>query len=65
MPIPLMLCAEFLYTNQSSHDSFAVRLKDLKDIFRQLRNINDPTRNYMHLLEMSCTETASRLVNED
>lgn len=64
MPIPLLLCAEFLYSNRSSHESFNLRLQELLDIFRQLKNVNNANQSYMQLLEISSTSSPLDLTNE-
>lgn len=64
MPIPLLLCAEYLYTNRPNHESFAARLQELLDIFRQLKNVNDPTKTYIHLLKMSSTAMSAYVTEE-
>lgn len=64
MPIPLLLCAEFLYSNRGSDAAFNSLLQELLQIFRQLKNANDPSRSYIHLLELSCTTASMSLVRE-
>lgn len=65
MPIPLLLCAEYLYSNRPNHESFTARLQELLDIFRQLKNVIDPTKSYMHLLKMSSTPMSAYLTEEN
>ncbi|KAJ5651936.1 hypothetical protein N7507_009362 [Penicillium longicatenatum] len=62
MPIPLLLCAEFLYANRESDAAFDSLLQELLQIFRQLKNANDPTQSYIHLLGLSCTAASIDLV---
>ncbi|KAK9318964.1 hypothetical protein V1517DRAFT_82913 [Lipomyces orientalis] len=64
MPIPLLLCTEFLYDNRSSHEPFNLRLQELLDVFRQLKDVNNPNQSYLHLLELSCTSTSINLAKE-
>lgn len=63
-PIPLLVCVEFVFNNRDSDDSYDSRLKELLDIFRQLRNINDPKTNYTHLLPLSCIAGSDALAEE-
>lgn len=65
MPIPLLLCVEFLYSNRGSDAAFNSLLQELLQIFRQLKNPNDPTQSYIHLLELSCTNASIDLVKEN
>ncbi|KAJ6116996.1 hypothetical protein N7512_006721 [Penicillium capsulatum] len=65
MPIPLLLCAEFLYSNRGSDEAFHLLLQELLQIFRQLKNANDPSQSYMDLLGLSCTNTSIELVKEN
>lgn len=64
MPIPLFLCAEFLYSNRESDVAFNSLLQELLQIFRQLKNANDPSQSYIHLLELSCTTASIHLAKE-
>nr|UBX54553.1 fungal Zn(2)-Cys(6) binuclear cluster domain [Aspergillus sp.] len=65
MPIPLLLCAEFLYINRNSDPSFNSLLQELLQTFRHLKNANDPSQSYIHLLELSCTTASIGLVREN
>ena len=54
MPIPLIMSAEFLYNNRSSHESFRSSLSEMFLIFGQLRNVNNEEQSYLDLLPRSC-----------
>lgn len=62
MPIPLLLCVEFLYANRDSDAAFKSLLQQLLQIFRKLKNVNNPDQSYIDLLELSCTNTSMELV---
>ncbi|KAJ5568672.1 hypothetical protein N7450_011158 [Penicillium hetheringtonii] len=64
MPIPLLLCAEFLYGNRGSDAAFTSLLQELLQIFRELKNANDPSQSYIDLLELSCTNASMELVRQ-
>lgn len=64
MPIPLLLCVEFLYANRGSDAAFNSLLQQLLQIFRKLKNVNNPEQTYIDLLELSCTNTSIELVRE-
>lgn len=64
MPIPLLLCAEFLYSNRGTDAAFNSLLQELLQTFRQLKNVNDPSQSYIHLLELSCTTASIGLARE-
>lgn len=58
MPIPLFLCAEYLYNNMHN-EPFQLRLQELSHILRELKNVNNPEQSYLGLLPRSCiTKTA-------
>lgn len=61
MPIPLFLSAEFLYNNRFSNELFLLRLRELVDIFRELRNVNNHEQSYMDLLPKSCISTSTEM----
>ncbi|KAL4812710.1 fungal-specific transcription factor domain-containing protein [Aspergillus spinulosporus] len=65
MPIPLLLCAEFLYSNRGMDAAFNTLLQDLLQTFRQLKSANDPSQSYIQLLELSCTSASIRLASEN
>jgi hypothetical protein len=46
-----MLCAEFLYKNQSSGESFQARLDKLLKAFEQIRDITNPNQTYMDVMK--------------
>ncbi|KAK9234752.1 fungal-specific transcription factor domain-containing protein [Lipomyces kononenkoae] len=62
MPILLFLSAEFLYDNLSRDESFHLRLRELVDIFRELKNVNNHEQNYMDLLPRSCISASTELL---
>ncbi|EAU36567.1 predicted protein [Aspergillus terreus NIH2624] len=64
MPIPLLLSAEFLYSNRGTDAAFNSLLQELLQTFRQLKNVNDPSQSYIHLLELSCTTASIGLARE-
>ncbi|KAL2833688.1 fungal-specific transcription factor domain-containing protein [Aspergillus cavernicola] len=53
MPMPLFICAEFLYSNMHSGESFQLRLQELFHIFHALKNVNDHEQSYLDLLPRS------------
>jgi hypothetical protein len=65
MPIPLLLCAEFTHSNRGSDVAFNSLLQELLHIFRQLKNVNDPSQSYIDLLKLSCTKISIDLVREN
>ncbi|KAB8239071.1 Zn(II)2Cys6 transcription factor [Aspergillus alliaceus] len=64
MPIPLLSCAEYIYSNRGSNEAFDKHLQELVHAFHQLKNVNNPSQNYMHLLELSCISTSKELAKE-
>ncbi|KAK9319018.1 fungal-specific transcription factor domain-containing protein [Lipomyces orientalis] len=63
MPIPLFLSAEFLYDNRSGHEPFYLRLQEMVDVFRELKNVNNHEQSYIDLLPQSCISTSTKLLN--
>jgi hypothetical protein len=61
--MPLFFIAEFLYDNLSSHESFHLRLQELVDIFRELKNGNNHEQSYLDLLPESCISKSTELLN--
>lgn len=61
MPIPLFLCAEFLYANVHSGEVFQLRLHELLHIFRELKNVNDHQQSYLDLLPQLCIPKSNEL----
>lgn len=61
MPIPLFLCAEFLYENIHLGESFQLRVQELFHILRDLKNINNHQQSYLDLLPQSCVSKTSEL----
>ncbi|KAL3456657.1 fungal-specific transcription factor domain-containing protein [Aspergillus heterothallicus] len=60
MPMPLFLCAEYLYSRL--HDiSVHLPIQELFRIFSQLRNVNDPEQSYLDLLPRSCLSKTAEL----
>jgi hypothetical protein len=53
MPIPLFSCAEFLYANMHTSESFQLRIQELFYIFRRLKNVNNHEKSYLDLLPKS------------
>lgn len=65
MPIPLILCAEFLYNSRTCHESHSLRLQELLEIFRQIKNVNDQGQSYIQILKMSCSLASEWLAKEN
>ncbi|KNG85002.1 hypothetical protein ANOM_007809 [Aspergillus nomiae NRRL 13137] len=63
MPIPLLLCAEFLDDGHAT-EGFNSQLQELLRIFHQLKNVNDPSQSYIQLLELSCTAASMDLARK-
>jgi hypothetical protein len=61
MPIPLFLCAEFLYNNIHSDEAFQLRLQELFHILRELKNVNNHEQSYLDLLPRSCISKTNEL----
>ncbi|OGE58531.1 hypothetical protein PENARI_c001G09168 [Penicillium arizonense] len=59
-PIPLFLCAEFLY-NDMHNESFQPRLQELFHVLRELKNVNNPKQSYLDLLPRSCISKTAEL----
>lgn len=53
MPIPLFLCAEFLY-GEMHNEAFQMYTQGLLHVLRELRNVNNPDQSYLDLLPRSC-----------
>lgn len=62
-PIPLFVSAEFLYEQRFNHEPFLLRLRELVDVFRGLKNVNNHEQSYMDLLPRSCVSESSALVD--
>jgi hypothetical protein len=60
MPIPLFICAEFLYSDM--HVSSQTHLRELVDLFRELKNVNNPDQSYLDLLPRSCVSKTIELL---
>ncbi|GKZ25831.1 hypothetical protein AbraIFM66951_002832 [Aspergillus brasiliensis] len=54
MPMPLFICAEFLYSNIHNGVSVQSPIQDLFRIFSELKNVNDHEQSYLDLLPRSC-----------
>ncbi|KAF5865671.1 hypothetical protein ETB97_002643 [Aspergillus alliaceus] len=63
MPMPLFICAEFLYDNIHNGESFRLHLQELFHIFRELKNINNHQQSYLDLLPQSCISKTNELFN--
>jgi hypothetical protein len=61
-PIPLFLCAEFLY-NEMHNEAFQPRLQELFHVLRELKNVNNPEQSYLDLLPRSCISKTAELFN--
>ncbi|KAI2916526.1 transcriptional regulator family: Fungal Specific TF [Aspergillus niger] len=62
MPIPLFICAEFLYSNIHNGISVQSPIQDLFHIFRELKNVNDHEQSYLDLLPRSCISKTAVMV---
>lgn len=62
MPIPLFFCAEFLYKNMHYGEPFQLRLYELFQIFRELKNVNNHDQTYLDLLPQSCVSKTNELI---
>ncbi|RSL62831.1 hypothetical protein CEP53_004607 [Fusarium sp. AF-6] len=65
MPIPLFICAEFLYENSSKDDAFRQCLQELISIFYGLTNVNNHEQSYVDLLPRSCISKTKELLKHD
>ena len=63
-PLPLFLCAEFLYSNRHRHESFDLRLQDLFHILHDLRNVNNHEQSYLDLIPRSSLPKTVELLNQ-
>jgi hypothetical protein len=45
-----MLCADFLFKNQSVSEKFPSLLERLSEVFEQIRDIEDPTQSYIDVM---------------
>ncbi|RSL84682.1 hypothetical protein CEP51_003762 [Fusarium floridanum] len=61
MPIPLFICAEFLYENSSKDESIQLCLQELVPIFYGLTNVNNHEQSYVDLLPRSCISKTKEL----
>lgn len=61
MPIPLFVSVEFLYTNRSANESLKSKLNELLEVFGQLKNVNDLSQSYIHLLGLTCTSASAQI----
>ncbi|KAL2838526.1 hypothetical protein BJY01DRAFT_34101 [Aspergillus pseudoustus] len=62
MPLPLFLCAEFLYSRMGSDASVHLPIQELFHVFSELRNVNDLEQSYLDLLPRSCLSKTAELV---
>ncbi|KAH9897519.1 fungal-specific transcription factor domain-containing protein [Xylariomycetidae sp. FL2044] len=62
MPIPLFVCAEFLYRNKSENETFIYQLGELMGTFRVLKNVNNHEQSYMDLLPQSCVSATIEML---
>ncbi|KAL5366246.1 fungal-specific transcription factor domain-containing protein [Aspergillus floccosus] len=60
MPIPLFICAEFLYSDM--HVSSQMHLRELFGLLRELKNVNNPDQSYLDLLPRSCVSKTTELL---
>lgn len=64
MPLVLFFCAEFLYNNRTSHESFRERIQGLMVALSELQNVNDPEQTYLDLLPRSCISSTSEWLED-
>ncbi|KAJ4197206.1 hypothetical protein NW767_009098 [Fusarium falciforme] len=62
MPIPLFICAEFLYDHSSKQEAFQLCLQELVSIFYGLTNVNNHEQTYVDLLPRSCISKTKELL---
>ncbi|KAL2844387.1 fungal-specific transcription factor domain-containing protein [Aspergillus pseudodeflectus] len=62
MPLPLFLCAEFLYDRMSTDPAVHLPIQELFDVFSRLRNVNDLEKSYLDLLPRSCLSKTAEMV---
>lgn len=53
-PISLILCAEFFMTYKGLEENFSLELSDISDALRELKNVNNLAKDYLHLIEKTC-----------
>ncbi|PYH99024.1 hypothetical protein BO71DRAFT_446885 [Aspergillus ellipticus CBS 707.79] len=63
MPIPLLVCAEFLYDNNSKDEAFRLHIEELIYTFGQLKNVNNHEQSYLDLIPRSCISKTTELLN--
>ncbi|KAL3496345.1 fungal-specific transcription factor domain-containing protein [Aspergillus germanicus] len=62
MPMPLFLCAEFLYGRMESDGSARTLIQRLFGIFCELRTVSDPEKSYVDLLPRSCVSKTADMI---
>ncbi|KAL3442325.1 fungal-specific transcription factor domain-containing protein [Aspergillus insuetus] len=62
MPMPLFLCAEFLYSRMESDGAARTLIQRLFAIFCELKTVSDPDQSYLDLLPRSCVSKTADLV---
>lgn len=60
MPIPLFLCAEFLYDDMHN-EAFQMNVQKLFHVLRELKNVNNLDQSYLDLLPRSCISKTADL----
>ncbi|KAJ5310737.1 uncharacterized protein N7443_003198 [Penicillium atrosanguineum] len=60
MPIPIFLCAEFLYDDMQN-EAFQMHMQGLFHVLRELKNVNNPDQSYLDLLPRSCISKTADL----
>ncbi|CEJ92460.1 hypothetical protein VHEMI08112 [[Torrubiella] hemipterigena] len=63
MPMPLFVSVEFLYNNRERGESIKAQLERFLGILGKLKNINDLSKSYVHLLGLTCTAVSSQIVS--
>ncbi|VUC32474.1 unnamed protein product [Clonostachys rosea] len=63
MPLLLFFCADFLYNNKTSHESFRECIRELMAALSELQNVNEPEKTYLDLLPRSCISYTSEWLN--
>ncbi|KAJ5117295.1 fungal-specific transcription factor domain-containing protein [Penicillium atrosanguineum] len=60
MPIPIFLCAEFLYDDMQN-EAFQMHMQGLFHVLRELKNVNNPDQSYLDPLPRSCISKTADL----
>lgn len=61
--MPLFVSVDFLYSNRERGESIKAQLKGFLGILGKLKNINDLSKSYVHLLGLTCTASSSQIMS--